>query len=517
MTASLSAGLCSVTFRHLDTGAVVELAASAGLEGVEWGGDVHVPPGDPASARSARRRTEDAGLFVASYGSYLFADAVSAGQLDPVLATASELGTDLVRVWCPFGMEPGAPEPQRAEVAAVLARWVDQAAAVGISLYLEFHGGTLTASAPSARALLDAVGDERLRCGWQRPYWDPPAGEGLDAADELALLEPWLAHVHVYEWVDTADTAPARGRRRPLARRPRPGGAVRSGTEPSIRPARVRGRRRSGGPGRRRRHPHPLAVRASDGRGGVVTRRRGPAAHHHRDDGGAAALPRRRHHRLGRIRGAPHPDDRRRPHPGGQHGHRLRPVPPAHRACRGPLPDPAGGRRHLRRRGPGRRRPRGRVRRRGDGRRRRAGGRGRRSAHHLSSYGLAAVPEDELPVVHAALADACDQFLGFELGRMFHPAGRIWTLDTYAAMLEIPAMIGAKHSSLSRRLELDRLAVRDERRPGFMVLTGNDLAIDLVTEGSDYSARALDLRPRRLRRARPGLDRRRRRAPPGGQ
>ncbi len=102
------------------------------------------------------------------------------------------------------------------------------------------------------------------------------------------------------------------------------------------------------------------------------------------------------------------------------------------------------------------------------------------------SYGLAAVAEEELPGIYAGFADACDRFLGFELGPMFHPAGRIWALDTFAAMLEIPALVGAKHSSLSRRLELDRLAVRDELRPGFLVLTGNDLAIDLVTEGSDY-------------------------------
>ncbi len=102
------------------------------------------------------------------------------------------------------------------------------------------------------------------------------------------------------------------------------------------------------------------------------------------------------------------------------------------------------------------------------------------------SHGLAAVPDSELADVYAGFARACDRFLGFELGQMFHPAGRIWTLDTYAAMLDIPALVGAKHSSLSRRLEIDRLALRDEHRPGFMVLTGNDLAIDLVTEGSDY-------------------------------
>ena len=53
-------------------------------------------------------------------------------------------------------------------------------------------------------------------------------------------------------------------------------------------------------------------------------------------------------------------------------------------------------------------------------------------------------------------------------------------------MLEIPQCIGAKHSSLSRRAEWDRLALRDEVRPDFRVFTGNDLAIDMVMYGSDY-------------------------------
>ena len=83
-------------------------------------------------------------------------------------------------------------------------------------------------------------------------------------------------------------------------------------------------------------------------------------------------------------------------------------------------------------------------------------------------------------------APSVDRFIGFELGAMFVPYGRIFSLDAYRAMLEIPQCIGAKHSSLSRRAEWERLAVRDEVRPDFRVLTGNDLAIDMVMYGSDY-------------------------------
>lgn len=102
------------------------------------------------------------------------------------------------------------------------------------------------------------------------------------------------------------------------------------------------------------------------------------------------------------------------------------------------------------------------------------------------SFGLAAVPEAELVAAHEALAADVDRFYGFELGTMFHPAGRIWELPTFEALLGVGPLAGAKHSSLRRGPELDRLAVRDRVRPDFLVLTGNDLAIDQVVYGSDY-------------------------------
>jgi dihydrodipicolinate synthase/N-acetylneuraminate lyase len=102
------------------------------------------------------------------------------------------------------------------------------------------------------------------------------------------------------------------------------------------------------------------------------------------------------------------------------------------------------------------------------------------------SAGLAAVPEAEVAPAHAAVADAAGRLLAFELGRQFHPHGRIWPLATYAEVLDVAGVVGAKHSSLRRDLEWDRLALRDRRRPDFLVLTGNDLAIDMVRWGSDY-------------------------------
>jgi dihydrodipicolinate synthase/N-acetylneuraminate lyase len=102
------------------------------------------------------------------------------------------------------------------------------------------------------------------------------------------------------------------------------------------------------------------------------------------------------------------------------------------------------------------------------------------------SYGLNALDDTGWVAAHEAFGQRFDRFIGFELGPMFVPYGRIYSLSAYQALLGVASCIGAKHSSLSRAAEWDRLALRDRVRPDFHVFTGNDLAIDMVCYGSDY-------------------------------
>jgi dihydrodipicolinate synthase/N-acetylneuraminate lyase len=102
------------------------------------------------------------------------------------------------------------------------------------------------------------------------------------------------------------------------------------------------------------------------------------------------------------------------------------------------------------------------------------------------SYGLNALDDAAWVAAHEAFGERCDRFIGFELGEMFVPYGRIYSAEAYEALLAVTSCIGAKHSSLSRALEWDRLTMRDRVRPDFHVFTGNDLAIDMVCYGSDY-------------------------------
>lgn len=99
---------------------------------------------------------------------------------------------------------------------------------------------------------------------------------------------------------------------------------------------------------------------------------------------------------------------------------------------------------------------------------------------------LSALPGYEVVEVYRRAAAGTERVLAFELGRQFAPFGCIYDLETVQGILEIEAIGGLKHSSLDRRLEWQRLALRDRVRPGFQIYTGNDLAIDMVMYGSDY-------------------------------
>jgi sugar phosphate isomerase/epimerase len=194
---SLAPGLCSITLRTLTAEEVIAVSVRAGVEGIEWGADVHAPPGGGRMVAALAARTRDAGIEVASYGSYLGAGPADAsGAVDAVLDTAEALGAPMVRIWTELGVTPGAPDDERRRVLDRTAGLVDAISARGLGAALEFHPGTLTDTAAAANALLDALGRPHLRTHWQ----PDPALAAATAVDELRLVAGRLAHLHVFSW-----------------------------------------------------------------------------------------------------------------------------------------------------------------------------------------------------------------------------------------------------------------------------------------------------------------------------
>ena len=194
-------GLVSVTFRQLTVEEIGDLALECGLQAVEWGGDVHVPPGDFAAAR----RALDTGLKVAAYGSYYRAGVSDRGELAAILETAAELDAPLVRVWA--GTSGSEECPDRGPVIEALQHAVEHADAMGTKIALEYHRNTLTDTLESAVQLLDEV-DGVV------PYWQPRGGQDVfSAVHEVRTLEPVTAHVFSWGPGGYTDRLPLAARR----------------------------------------------------------------------------------------------------------------------------------------------------------------------------------------------------------------------------------------------------------------------------------------------------------------
>lgn len=187
-------GLVSVTFRQLSPREIIDLVKQAGLEGIEWGGDVHVPHGDVKLAQEVRAMTEDVGLKVAAYGSYY-----RAGQwasFDEILKTASALNAPTVRIWAGTkgSRETGAEE--RVAIATDIRNCCQKAQKANLTISLEYHRGTLTDEIDSCESLVQEVEHENLRLYWQ-PDILVPHRQRIEDLDRVLMH---VSNVHIFQW-----------------------------------------------------------------------------------------------------------------------------------------------------------------------------------------------------------------------------------------------------------------------------------------------------------------------------
>lgn len=94
---SLKIGVASVTFRNKTISQVVEIAKNAGVEFIEWGGDVHVKTLDDAIL--AKKLCDENNIKISSYGSYYRTLCSDKAEWEEICKIASEMGASSVRIW----------------------------------------------------------------------------------------------------------------------------------------------------------------------------------------------------------------------------------------------------------------------------------------------------------------------------------------------------------------------------------------------------------------------------------
>jgi 3-dehydroshikimate dehydratase len=191
-------GLLSITFRQLSPEEIIRLVSQAGLQAIEWGGDIHVPHGDVERAKEVRAWTLAAGIDIASYGSYYRVGCSNKNNLtfDQVLQSAVALQAPAIRVWAGDQGSAKADDAWWSRVVADAARIAGLAQAEGIFVDFEYHRNTLTDSRETAVRLLQEIAHPNIRCNWQ-PATDLTIEE---RKQDLRAVLPWLANVHVFQW-----------------------------------------------------------------------------------------------------------------------------------------------------------------------------------------------------------------------------------------------------------------------------------------------------------------------------
>ena len=192
-------GIVSVTYRPLTPQVLIDAAHTAGLCCVEWGGDVHVPHGEIGTAVRIGGMTRGAGLHPISYGTYYragtYGDAFPAVFAD-MLDTAEALGTSNLRLWAGNANAEDTAPDTRAALTDELRVCAALAARRGKTISFEYHAGTLTNTAASAKQLMEELGADNASLYWQPHQF----ASHEDNCADLAFLLPYVSNIHVFAW-----------------------------------------------------------------------------------------------------------------------------------------------------------------------------------------------------------------------------------------------------------------------------------------------------------------------------
>lgn len=186
---------------------VVRYARTGGWKGVELraapGEPVHVGLSQDERAR-VRRTLREAGLEPLAVASYVEVDDPSPSDAAVVaevllhVALAADIGASFVRVF------PGGPtvDGAAARRLAAVARELDLFP--GVCVAIETHDSC--ARGRDVRALVDQVGDERIRVVWDIQH---PWRAGEPVAETMEMLHAVLAYVQITDARSLADPTPA--------------------------------------------------------------------------------------------------------------------------------------------------------------------------------------------------------------------------------------------------------------------------------------------------------------------
>ena len=187
-------GLVSISFRPLGAEKIIEITKNAGLDAIEWGGDVHVPVGDLAIAEAVAMKTREAGLLMPEYGTYYHMGVNAPEMLDKAVLSARVLGVPVLRVWAYGKGSANMTDEEYRRLVADAKRIC--AAYPDLTFCTECHNHTLTDDYRANLRLIEDVDMPNFGAFWQ-PNQEKDYAYDLESVRALA---PYVRSAHVFAW-----------------------------------------------------------------------------------------------------------------------------------------------------------------------------------------------------------------------------------------------------------------------------------------------------------------------------
>ena len=133
---SLKLGLCSVTFRKKSAAQIVLIAKKAGIQYIEWGGDIHVTNAD--EARIVKSLCDNEGIKISSYGSYFKASEYDENEWKKICKIAKIMDAPSVRIWLGNKNSEDTSEKEYRTLLDNTRKMCDIAAEYGVIVWYEY-------------------------------------------------------------------------------------------------------------------------------------------------------------------------------------------------------------------------------------------------------------------------------------------------------------------------------------------------------------------------------------------
>lgn len=166
---SFRLGLCSVTFRNKSLTEVIAIAKKAGVEYIEWGGDVHVKTIEDAKA--AKELCDKSGIKTSSYGSYYNVISGDFGKLVEVCEIAHAMSASTVRVWLGKKDSEKTSEDEYKVLLANAQKMCDIASQYGLTVCPECHDNTFNNNTQAILRLKKDLDRENFKTYFQSRYF----------------------------------------------------------------------------------------------------------------------------------------------------------------------------------------------------------------------------------------------------------------------------------------------------------------------------------------------------------